>query len=191
MNDLLEDARCLQEFVEGKGWEFFFIGGVAVQVWGEPRLTRDIDLTVFTNLDNEIELIEEILGEYRPKFHDAGQFALSNRVLPVFTRGGVGIDFTLGGLAATSEPLSRASYQDFGDGIFLKVCSADDMLIMKTLAGRPRDWPDVEAVLIKQRNLDWEYIESSIVALSEHRYEEDLPAKLAHLERLRDQHYRP
>lgn len=189
MTRLILDAALVQQFIEAQGWDFFFIGGLAVQIWGEPRLTKDIDLTVFTNLSDEKGLIDRVLREYKPKFHDAGEFALSNRVLPVTTANGIGVDFTLAGLADFSEPLSRASYQDFGDGTLLKICSPEDLVIMKTLAGRPRDWPDVEAVLIKQRQLDWEYIGASIAALSEYRYEEDLLEKQKHLMKLRREHH--
>jgi len=191
MTRLIIEAALVQQFVEREGWDFFFIGGIAVQIWGEPRLTKDVDLTIFTNLDDEPGRIKRILLEYKPKFHDAGAFALSNRVLPVTSPGGVTIDFTLAGLADISEPLARSSYQDFGDGNLLKICSPDDLIIMKTLAGRTRDWPDIEAVLIKQRNLDWEYIDSSIAALTEHSYEGDLPEKRRHLAKLRELYYRP
>ena len=99
MIDLIAEAASIQKFIEGKGWDFFFIGGIAVQVWGQPRVTQDIDLTVFTNLRNEPEYIDAFLARYSPKFADADQFALTNRVLPMFTKEGVGIDLTLGGLA--------------------------------------------------------------------------------------------
>jgi hypothetical protein len=50
MIDLINEAASIQEFIESKHWDFFFIGGLTVQVWGQPRLTQDIDLTVFTEL---------------------------------------------------------------------------------------------------------------------------------------------
>ena len=107
MIDLIEEAAVLQNFLEAKGWDFFFIGGLAVQVWGEPRLTQDIDLTVFTNLRDETKYIEGFLGIYTPKFSDAKSFALTNRVLPMFTKTGIGIDVTLGGISDISEALRR------------------------------------------------------------------------------------
>ncbi|HEV8037874.1 MAG TPA: hypothetical protein VGP62_03355 [Bryobacteraceae bacterium] len=45
MIDLFEAARQLQVFCDQQGWRFCFIGGLAVQRWGEPRVTRDVDLT--------------------------------------------------------------------------------------------------------------------------------------------------
>lgn len=53
MIDLFTEARSLQKILESDGWDFFFVGGIAVQVWGQPRLTTDIGLTVFTGLRDE------------------------------------------------------------------------------------------------------------------------------------------
>ena len=40
------------------------------------------------------------------------------------------------------------------------ICSAEDLIIQKAIAGRGKDWPDVEALLIEQRGkLDAAYIE--------------------------------
>jgi len=36
-------------------------------------------------------------------------------------------------------------------GIKAWVCSAEDLIIQKAVAGRGRDWPDIEALLIEQR----------------------------------------
>lgn len=46
MIDLFEAASQLQEFCDGQGWRSCFIGGLAVQRWGEPRATLDVDITV-------------------------------------------------------------------------------------------------------------------------------------------------
>ncbi len=36
------------------------IGGIASQLWGEPRFTRDIDITVTINPNDEINIIKKI-----------------------------------------------------------------------------------------------------------------------------------
>lgn len=46
MNPIFAAAYDLQAFCERAGWRFCFIGGVAVQRWGEPRFTQDADLTL-------------------------------------------------------------------------------------------------------------------------------------------------
>lgn len=183
MNNLIAEAEQLQIFVQDKGFEFFFIGGLAVQVWGEPRLTRDIDLTVFTNLTDERSFIKIFLQKYKPKFYDADEFALTNRVLPMLTVSGTGIDLLLGGLSDISEPLKRASYQNFTDEISLRVCSPDDLIILKTAAGRSRDWFDIESVIIKQPKLDWDYIDQSLEPLRDY---DDIVPKITQLYSFRD-----
>jgi hypothetical protein len=51
--DLIEEAVRLQAFLDGHASRFCFIGGVAVQNWGEPRLTRDIDVSLLTGFGGE------------------------------------------------------------------------------------------------------------------------------------------
>ncbi|MBX3287716.1 MAG: nucleotidyltransferase [Acidobacteria bacterium] len=187
MTGLVEEAAKLQAFLEREGYEFFFIGGLVVQVWGRPRLTQDIDLTVFTNLTNEEEFVNKFLTRFDPKFHDADQFALTNRVLPMFAKNGIGIDLTLGGISAVSEPLRRSSYQRFTKEIDLKVCSAEDLIILKAFAARPQDWLDIETILIRQKDLDWDYIDSSIEAVSIY---EDLTYRIDQLHNLKKEFYR-
>ena len=42
---LWEAARELQRFLESGDYRFCFIGGIAFQRWGEPRVTEDLDVT--------------------------------------------------------------------------------------------------------------------------------------------------
>ena len=65
-NRLLDAAREIQGFCQSRHWRFCFIGGIAVQHWGEARLTRDADLTVFTGFGGEEGYIHE-------KFRQAGR----------------------------------------------------------------------------------------------------------------------
>lgn len=48
MNPLLDAALQLQQFCQRQNWQFCYIGGLAVQRWGEPRLTQDADMTLLT-----------------------------------------------------------------------------------------------------------------------------------------------
>lgn len=187
MTGLISEAAQLQIFVESEGWDFFFIGGIVVQVWGQPRLTQDIDITIFTNLSDEPAFIARVLTRFKPKFADAAEFALTHRVLPLFSKNGIGIDLTLGGLSDTSEALRRSTYQRFTNDISLRVCSAEDLVIYKAVAARPRDWIDVESVIVKQPRLDWKYIIGSLNSLSAY---EEMELRIEKVEQLRTQFYR-
>jgi hypothetical protein len=46
--ELIRAASDLQALCEAEGFRFCFIGGLAVQRWGEPRETVDVDMTLLT-----------------------------------------------------------------------------------------------------------------------------------------------
>lgn len=52
MIDLIQQAAELQGFLAAQGWRFCIIGGVATIRWGEPRLTRDVDVSLFSGFGN-------------------------------------------------------------------------------------------------------------------------------------------
>ena len=62
MNPIFAAAHELQEFCTGAGWRFCFIGGIAVQRWGEPRFTQDADLTLLTDFGDEERYIDQLLA---------------------------------------------------------------------------------------------------------------------------------
>ena len=55
MNAVIRAAADLQALCEAQQWRYCFIGGVAVQRWGEPRETVDVDLTLVTGCSGEDE----------------------------------------------------------------------------------------------------------------------------------------
>lgn len=192
MNDLFSEAAELQKLLESESREFFFVGGIALQIWGEPRLTTDIDLTIFTNLKDETEQIKHFLTLYKSRFKDpnkALEFARTKRVVLLETPSKTGIDLMLSGLSDLSSDLKRSSYQKFASDISLKICSADTLIAYKTVAGRLKDFADIESVIIKQgRNLDWNYIDEYLNLVSEYR---DISLQIAKLTELRGQRRRP
>jgi hypothetical protein len=50
---ILSVAEEIQNFCQQFQWQFCLIGGVAVQRWGEPRLTQDVGLTLLTGFGGE------------------------------------------------------------------------------------------------------------------------------------------
>ena len=135
---------------------FCLIGGLAVQRWGEPRVTRDVDLTLLCPFGHEAAAADLLLSEFKPRMADARQFAFRNRVLLLQAGDGIGIDVALGSLPFEARCVQRASDWEIAPGVVLRTCSAEDLVVLKAFAGRPRDWIDLEAVLLRQRaTLDW------------------------------------
>lgn len=173
MIGLLNAALDLQTFFEEAGWEFCFIGGLALQCWGRQRLTRDVDVTLFTDFSGEEEFIDSLLECYKKRISDARQFALRNRVLLLETDKGIGIDISLGGLPYENGLVERSRYQKYSSQIYLRTCTAEDLIVLKAFAGRSQDWIDVETVIIKQLNLDWDYVVNNLESLTELLYSRD------------------
>jgi len=191
MISLIEESADLQQLFESEGKDFFFVGGLALQIWGQPRLTTDIDCTIFTNLKNEDHQIRDLLRKFKSRFSDeqtALDHARRQRVLLLESRYGTGIDILLSGLADVSEELARSSYQQFTQEISLRICSADSLIVFKTVAGRLQDYADIETVLIKQQKLDWGYINRSLANASEYQ---DLGENISMLNRMKKEFYRP
>ena len=77
-------------------------------------------------------------------------------------RSGVGLDIALGGLPFEQSVVERSSLFAFPPDTRLRTCSAEDLIVMKAFAARPKDWLDVEGIIIRQMGtLDWQYIRAS------------------------------
>jgi len=77
MNPLFAAAYDLQAFCEQRTWMFCFIGGIAVQRWGNPRFTQDVDVTPLTGFGTEETYIDPLLDRYPSWLPDARTFAFT------------------------------------------------------------------------------------------------------------------
>ena len=184
MVDLIGEAVRLEAFLQSRGWRFCFIGGLAVQHWGEPRLTRDLDVSLLTGFGGERAYVESLVSVYSPRIEDAIEFALTRRVLLVRSESGVGIDVSLAALPYEELAVNRAIPVEMLPGSSVRLCSPEDLIVMKMFAGRDTDLRDVRSVIVRQseRGLDWRYIETHLADLAE--LKED-PALLARLREIR------
>jgi len=188
MNPLCEAAVEVQGFMAQRGWRFCLIGGLAVQRWGEPRLTRDIDLTLMTGIDHEEGFIRELLAKFTSRRPDAEHFALVARVLMLLASNGTPVDIALGAFDFDEAVVSRATPFLYEPGVSLITCSAEDLLVLKAIAGRPLDWADVKGIIARQSGrLDWAYIRKQITYISQLKEEtgilDEVEALRAKLER--------
>lgn len=185
MNDVFQAAAQLQAVCQQQGWQFCFIGGLAVLRWGEPRETADADLTLLTGFGGEERYIQTLLQHFTPRRPDVEAFALQNRVLLLRTSGGIDLDVSLAALPYEELVVARSSTFVYPPGISLQTCSAEDLVVLKTFAARGQDWVDVERVMVRQSgNLDWPYIRSQLRPLAELKEEPEL---VEQLERLRSE----
>lgn len=179
MTSLFRAAAELQAFFRVQSWEFCFIGGIALQRWGEPRLTVDVDVTLLAGLGQESRYVDLLCARYQPRIPDARAFALANRVVLLEDAGGIPLDIALGAFAFEGQAVRRATDFEFLKNVVLRTCSAEDLVVLKAFADRSRDWADIEGILIRQgASLDRSYIVTHLRSLCEIKEAPKILAKL-------------
>jgi hypothetical protein len=138
--EVIRAAASLQAVCDEYDWQYCFIGGLALLRWGEPRETIDVDLTLLTGFGKENRFVSILLSRFEPRIEDAARFALTNRVLLLRTTSGVGLDIALGGLLFEESVVARSSSYTFPSDVLLRTCSAEDLIVLKSFAARPKDW---------------------------------------------------
>lgn len=133
MIELIRVAAEVQCICEAENWGFCFIGGLALQRWGEPRETVRVDLTVLAGFGSEQRFVDRLLQSFQGRIDDAAKFALTRRVLLLRSHSGVGIDVALGGLPFEESAVTRSSLFEFPSSVRLRTCSAEDLVVMKLL----------------------------------------------------------
>jgi hypothetical protein len=167
MNPVFSAALELQAACQKRKWKFCFIGGIAVQRWSEPRLTLDADLTLLTGYGREEEYIAPLMEIFAPRRADAAEFAIRNRVLLLQSAQGIGFDIALGGVPFEINSINRSSPFRISKTKSLMTCSAEDLVVHKVFAGRPKDWIDVEAILFRRlERLDLGLVRKELKGLS-------------------------
>ena len=150
MNPIFAAALEVQAFCQARGFDFCFIGGLALQRWGEPRLTQDVDLTVISGFGREAEYADRFLSAFAPRIPDARAFGLRHRVLLLLGRDGIPLDVALGAMPFEERAVRRSSPFFVAEGVSLLTCSAEDLIVFKAFAGRAQDWIDIEGIALRQ-----------------------------------------
>ncbi len=147
---------------------YMVIGGQAVLLYGEPRLTRDIDLTLGLGPDEVDQLINLLpLLELSALTQNPKKFVEETMVLPCQDKKtGIRIDFIFSLSSYEKEALERAKNVKMG-AVEIRFASIEDLIIHKTIAGRPRDWEDVERVLAKNPQTDILFIEKQLISFEQ------------------------
>jgi len=143
------------------------IGGIAVLVWGEPRTTQDIDVTVSVPEDGLADFVDLLRSRLTVLPANPVDFFQGTHVLPVTTPTGVSIDIIRAGLPYEEQAIRRAVLRDLGP-VRIRVCTAEDLIVHKLASTRPRDREDVVGIVARQRLLlDRSYLDPLVQSLSE------------------------
>ena len=141
------------------------MGGIAVRIHGIPRPTYDVDLAITAKADRLERLFDEaervgytIPATYRGGWVDrVADMPLVKLRTYVEEGKGIDVDLFITESAFQESLMARRMKCDILDR-HIDVVSPEDLVLLKLLAGRPRDLGDIQDVRFMQRQLDERYM---------------------------------
>lgn len=149
--DTAKVLSALHEILAGAGVRWYLFGAQAVIVWGRPRLTADVDVTLALDPTEVDRVLAPLSGAgFSPRPANPRDFVLRTRILPVIHEPtGMPVDLVLAGPGLEMEFLENAREIDV-EGRKIPVISPEDLVTAKILAGRLKDMEDAESVVAEQ-----------------------------------------
>jgi len=133
-----------------------------VLVYGEPRLTGDIDITLGVDSDKLSEVMQALKSAgLKPIPKNVTTFVRDTMVLPSIHKSGIRVDLIFSFSQYERQAVRRAKKIKIGGSLVL-FASPEDLIIHKIFAGRPIDLQDVRGVLLKNPRIDIDYIKKSL-----------------------------
>lgn len=170
--ELLADLAAALDAIGAKWYVF---GAQAVLVWGRPRLTTDVDVTVKcgTSTDRLVRTLDTHGFSLRIDATEA--FVRATRVVPLEHRAsGLALDIVLAGPGLEDLFLERAIVIDVA-GTAVPFISPEDLIVTKVLAGRGKDIDDVLGVLSERGStLDLDQVRTTLRLLEDALGQSDL-----------------
>jgi hypothetical protein len=160
-----EVLRALAAALSELGAEYYLFGAQAALLHGAARLTADVDVTVRMDPEDPPRLIAALGAHgFRARIADP-DFVARTRVLPmIHGPTAINVDVVLAGPGIEELFLQRAEQREV-DGVVVRVACAADLIVMKILAGRPKDLQDVEAIVAANADLDAAQVRETLALL--------------------------
>jgi len=153
--------------LEQDGIPYMVIGGQAVLIYGEPRFTRDVDITLGVDTDQAgriLKIAHELSLE--PPKGMTEDFVKRNALLSAEDQETkIVVDFIFSFLPYERQAIQRAKPVQIG-AASVRFATAEDTIIHKLFAGRPRDIEDVKGIINNKRDLDKAYLKKWLADFS-------------------------
>lgn len=147
------------DFLRREKVPYVLVGGLATSLRGQPRVTADVDMIILGDVERALSLVDGLQeSRFAPLFDDVADVVRNAFLLPIRHRAtGVKVDLAIGLSGFEQQVVGRAEVLDLA-GTSICVATAEDLLLMKVLAGRPRDEQDVRGLLdVQGDRIDWDY----------------------------------
>lgn len=142
-----------------QGIPYMVIGGQAVLLYGEPRLTKDVDVTLGVGPDRLNDVLCAVEDQaWNVLVENPRSFVEETMVLPCEDpQTEIRIDFVFSTSRYEQQAIKRARAVALGS-VEVSFASVEDLVIHKMIAGRARDLEDVKNLLIRNPDMDLGYI---------------------------------
>ncbi len=162
MNTFAYQLRELSKFLKEARVDYAVLGGIAVSVYSEPRMTQDIDLNIILDIKDLAEFLKKSRDYgFLPLPTDIHKFVKETGVIPMkFSKSGVigRFDFIIAQNLIEFAGIKRAGFKKIYN-VNVKIVTAEDLLLHKLLSERPRDHEDARGILLRQgKKLNLEYV---------------------------------
>jgi len=159
MGNLYTSIQALQKRLAEADVPSIVIGGVAVGVWGDPRVTRDADLKVLLGREDADRLLTILEPGYASLLPDPKEAIRRQAMLFVQDADDTRLDLLLADTPYDVGAVARGRTIEVLTAVKITVCSPEDLVIYKLISTRPRDHEDASGVIRRQGNaLDVGYI---------------------------------
>lgn len=168
--------RALSAALRHHRCRWYLFGAQAVTIWGRPRLTTDVDVTIRLESGTTEDLVATLIAEgFQLPPGISAEFVRTTRVLPLLHEvSGMPLDIVLAGPGLEDEFLSRAVLVTIDD-VEVPVISPEDLIVTKILAMRPKDVEDIRGVLyLRATSVDVRYIRRTLATIEEALGQSDL-----------------
>jgi hypothetical protein len=176
MSRLSESLARISADLDDLGVRWAVVGGLAVSVRAEPRLTRDVDVAIFVTSDRDAERIVRDLGArgYQPVRlveHEGRQRLATARMTAEGQPEGIVIDLLFASSGIETEIVDTSEKLEVFPGVEARVATRSHLMAMKVLARddrtRPQDLDDLRSLLAKASAADIETTRALLLLITE------------------------
>lgn len=161
-------ALRIQRGLLGADITFCFIGILAFEHWGNVQRPVDLGVDVFCHLDQKSDVLRTLSRVVDLRIDQIDFLVKNARIQLGIADNQAETDISLGYLPYEKRLLERAVEVDFNVEEPLVCCSAEDLVILKSIAGRDIDWSDIRRIIqVSGRQMDWELVFSELEPLLE------------------------